>query len=166
MDSSYCQLASFLILPPLEKNYSFHADQITPCASMASATLFTVAAVDLLDFPSIIDPEHTEDDNPFRFNHPLENFGLPVLGIALQERVQRPDNLENRLVELLLPGVLCYNLFKKIEPPRLPDYPSRTALYTCIPNLYVPNVEEPCCSCPLFFNHIFDQEMLKPLGEN
>ena len=77
--------------------------------------LHTVAAVDL-DLASVIDPGHTEHDDALRLDKALDQAGLLIFGVSLNNRLEALEDFLDRLQKLLLLGVaLCKALIYTLQ---------------------------------------------------
>ena len=77
--------------------------------SQSCVVLYTVATVGVPNMV-IIFPSYTELDSTLGLNHALQQASLLVLGMSVDNRLQRGQNLFNSLQELGLVRVLCFSL--------------------------------------------------------
>jgi hypothetical protein len=81
---------------------------VEPQAALVGADgageLHAVAPVDL-DLARVVHPGDAELDHPLGLDHPLEDLGLVVLGVLLEDHHQGTDHLADGLEELWLVGV-------------------------------------------------------------
>src|SRR6266571_3394721 len=68
-----------------------------------------------VDVALIVLPRNAKHDHAFRLDDPLENLGLPIFGVTIENERQRLDNFLNGLMKLRLAWVLRPNLGHQIR---------------------------------------------------
>ena len=84
---------------------------------MALLNSMRIAAVDL-DVALVVQPRHAEHDHPLGLAEPLEDPVLLVLGVPLEDRLERLEHLLDRLMELRLPRVALDHQFQNVSERR------------------------------------------------
>ena len=74
-----------------------------------TAHLDPVTAVDV-DLAGVVHPVHAEADHPIGLDQALEDLVLDVAGVAHEHRLERADDLPDRLMEVELAGILGHDL--------------------------------------------------------
>ena len=87
------------------------------------------AAVDL-DLAAVVDPGHAEHDHPLGLDDALEDLGLAVLGMLVEDRARRLDDLLDGLMEFRLARVLGHQLGHELADVVAHELPSNKAVWT------------------------------------
>ncbi len=74
-----------------------------------TAHLDPVTTVDV-DLAGVVHPVDAEADHPIGLDEPLEDLVLDVAGVAGEHRLERADDLPDRLMEVELTGILGHDL--------------------------------------------------------